>query len=61
MKLARSQEHIIRLSILSSKSSIQVQEAVGQVAQTTQVSSGVVENLSFKSQKQLQELQEALR
>ncbi len=39
---------------------LQVQEAVGQVAQTTQVSSGVVENLSFKSQKQLQELQEAL-
>ena len=39
---------------------VQVQEAVGQVAQTTQVSSGVVENLSFKSQKQLQELQAAL-
>ncbi|MDJ0574878.1 MAG: GAF domain-containing protein [Xenococcaceae cyanobacterium MO_234.B1] len=39
---------------------LQVQEAVGQVAQTTQVSSGVVENLSFKSQKQLEELQAAL-
>ncbi|MDJ0531846.1 MAG: GAF domain-containing protein [Xenococcaceae cyanobacterium MO_207.B15] len=39
---------------------VQVQEAVGQVAQTTQVSSGVVENLSFKSQKQMQELEKAL-
>ncbi len=39
---------------------LQVQDAVGQVAQTTQVSSGVVENLSFKSQKQLEELQAAL-
>ncbi len=39
---------------------LQVQDAVEQVAQTTQVSSGVVENLSLKSQKQLQELQAAL-
>ena len=39
---------------------LQVQDAVEQVAQTTQVSSGVVENLSFKSQQQLQELQAAL-
>ncbi len=38
---------------------MQVKDAVGQVAQTTQVSSGVVENLSVKSEKQLKELYDA--